>query len=282
MGSELYDPETYEERLGLDLAFGEFLARAMLGSLRDLGFFAPADLAVEVGAGTGLLSRSLVPSLALRVVASEPDPGMIAEALRRPVDGVSFVRGSVESIPVPPGSADLVVGASVLHHCGDLVAALRGVRRALKPGGYASFVEPARGGSMLSALALLEAVDLAASRGADLGRAPAEARVRVLRLAERAALGGLHPRTRDLEDRLIPSPLNWSVAAESAGFRAVAVSPTVVAAGGEAPSVGLVVRNLASAVGVSPDLPEIAEVVAELDGAPLRAFAGSVVATLAG
>ena len=46
-----------------------------------------------------------------------------------------------ETLPFPDGSFDAVFGNGVLHHV-DLLPALKEIRRVLKPGGKAAFIEP--------------------------------------------------------------------------------------------------------------------------------------------
>ena len=58
----------------------------------------PCDV-VDLGAGTGKLTRSLV-ALGHRVMAVEPLEEML-ERLRRAVPGATAVRGSAEAIPLP-------------------------------------------------------------------------------------------------------------------------------------------------------------------------------------
>src|SRR5690242_20814353 len=70
-----------------------------------------AELVVELGAGTGKLTRA-VAALGVRVVAVEPDARMLA-VLRG--GGLEGVEGSAESIPVGDGEADGVVAGSSLH-----------------------------------------------------------------------------------------------------------------------------------------------------------------------
>src|ERR1700730_17604231 len=66
----------------------------------------PADCqtAVDLGAGTGLLSRALA-GQAARVIAVEPDPRMRA-VLRDRSPGVEVMAGTGEEIPLPDASAD--------------------------------------------------------------------------------------------------------------------------------------------------------------------------------
>src|SRR6201986_627505 len=70
-----------------------------------------AELVVELGAGTGKLTRA-VAALGTRVVAGEPDPRKVAVLHGLGLEGVA---GSAEAIPFEDGVADAVVAGSSLH-----------------------------------------------------------------------------------------------------------------------------------------------------------------------
>ena len=70
-------------------------------------------VAVDLGAGTGLLTRALA-RLSARVVAIEPDPRMAA-VLRQRSSGARVVQGRGEAIPVADASADAVFVSSAWH-----------------------------------------------------------------------------------------------------------------------------------------------------------------------
>lgn len=93
-----------------------------------------AEVVVEVGAGTGKLTRALA-GLGVRVVAIEPDPRMLA-VLRS--SGLEGVDGSAERIPAGDGAADAVVAGSAMHWF-DLDRALPEFHRVLRPGGRLGF-----------------------------------------------------------------------------------------------------------------------------------------------
>src|SRR4029077_16946516 len=95
---------------------------------------AGAQLVVELGAGTGKLTRAVV-ALGVRVVAVEPDPRMLAVLRRLGLEGV---KGSAEEIPFDDGVPDAVVAGSSLHLF-DLDAALPEIHRVLRPGGRFAF-----------------------------------------------------------------------------------------------------------------------------------------------
>jgi len=95
---------------------------------------AGAELVIELGAGTGKLTRA-VAALGVRVVAVEPDPRML-DVLRGL--GLEGVEGSAEAIPLGDGVADAVVAGSSLHWF-ELELALPEIHRVLRPGGRFGF-----------------------------------------------------------------------------------------------------------------------------------------------
>lgn len=71
------------------------------------------DVVVDLGAGTGLLSRAVAPK-ARHVIAIEPDERMRA-FLRQRSPGVEVLAGRGEQIPLPAASVDAVLVASAWH-----------------------------------------------------------------------------------------------------------------------------------------------------------------------
>ncbi len=96
----------------------------------------PLDV-VDLGAGTGKLTRSLV-ALGHRVTAVEPLPEML-EHLRVAAPGVTAVEGGAEAIPLPDASADVVTAAQAFHWF-DHGPALCEIARVLRPGGRIALV----------------------------------------------------------------------------------------------------------------------------------------------
>jgi SAM-dependent methyltransferase len=92
----------------------------------------PVRRVVDLGAGTGALTRLLV-GRADEVVAVEPDDRM-RDVLGTAVPGARAVAGRGESIPLPDASADAVLASSSWHWM-DPVPTLLEVGRVLVPGG---------------------------------------------------------------------------------------------------------------------------------------------------
>lgn len=96
-----------------------------------------AKVVLELGAGTGKLTRGLVDQ-GHAVFATEPDEAML-EVLRERVPEVSAKVATAEDIPANDRSVDVVVVAQAFHWF-DHEAALAGIARILKPGGHLALV----------------------------------------------------------------------------------------------------------------------------------------------
>ncbi len=105
---------------------------AAVADLVEILGLTPGRTVVDVAAGTGKLSRLLLPSGA-SVIAVEPAPGMRAQ-LTAAVPGVEVRDGVAEDIPVPDAAADGVVVGQAFHWF-DGRRALPEIHRVLRPGG---------------------------------------------------------------------------------------------------------------------------------------------------
>lgn len=103
---------------------------------------------LDIGAGTGRLSRALVRRYrGAQVVALDIAPAMLRMARRRIPTATrwlgprrqAFVCGDAESLPFAAACADLVVSNLTLQWCNDLDRTLTGFRRVLRPGGLLMF-----------------------------------------------------------------------------------------------------------------------------------------------
>ncbi len=96
----------------------------------------PCDV-VDLGAGTGKLTRSLV-ALGNRVTAVEPLDEMRAELVAA-VPGAVALAGIAEAIPLADAAVDVIVCAQAFHWF-DQTAAQREIARVLRPGGRLALV----------------------------------------------------------------------------------------------------------------------------------------------
>ncbi len=131
-----YDIATRAMSLGRDAAW----KRALVAALPD----APAPLCVDLACGPGdvalLLARRYPRG---RVVGVDIAAPMLAAAAARAKGAgrISFLRGDLGATGLADGCADIVTGSYALRNAPDLSAALREVRRILKGGGTAAFLD---------------------------------------------------------------------------------------------------------------------------------------------
>ena len=103
----------------------------------------PGATVLDVGTGPGRVPLQLAQQAPqLRIHGLDLSPEMIAFATQRASsagvgDRVTFTTADVADLPVPDGSADLVVSTLSLHHWEDLAGGLREISRVLAPGGEA-------------------------------------------------------------------------------------------------------------------------------------------------
>jgi ubiquinone/menaquinone biosynthesis C-methylase UbiE len=137
-----------------------FYARYILPTVVSCGCSAPGiteqrralvpqaeGVVLELGMGSGLNLRFYDPTKVAKVYGLEPDCGMLAKACRRTAQApcrVRVLRETAETVSLPDESIDSVVVTFALCTIPDVPAALRGVRRVLKPGGRLLFCEHGR------------------------------------------------------------------------------------------------------------------------------------------
>ena len=92
---------------------------------------------LDVGAGTGLLTRRLLPHVG-RVVAVDPSAGMLAkldEALLKSEERIETVRADIMAYRCD-GCFDGIVSSMTIHHIANTHRLLEHLHALLKPGGF--------------------------------------------------------------------------------------------------------------------------------------------------
>ena len=132
-GSTSYDriAAQYEQARG-----GVRRAEQLAAALRP--WLAPAlpagGVLCDVGAGTGVVASQLA-GPGVRLFAFDISPNMLRQASARLPGRVAVADAA--ALPVGDGVVDVLLYVWVLHHVGDLQAAMHEARRVLRPGGRA-------------------------------------------------------------------------------------------------------------------------------------------------
>ena len=165
----------------LDAIVATPLLRAVAARTMDLLALAPGSAVLEVGCGPGvflpLLARAVGPEG--RVVGLDHAPTFVAEARRRVAAAglaatVTVAEGDAYRLPYPDDAFDAAHCERLLMHLDDPTAALREMRRVVRPGGRVVAAEPDWGGLRIDhpdheGLNLLYARNLTRNRQPDMG-----------------------------------------------------------------------------------------------------------------
>ncbi len=135
----------YDTRWTAFRAYG--LSEASIRYARDLVGDIRGEVLVEIGCGDGSRTLPFVQAGAT-ILACDISYGMAQAALRRLRDVakarrclISCQQMAAEEMAYASNSIDVIFGISVLHHL-ETLPAIQEIKRVLKPGGRAIFVEP--------------------------------------------------------------------------------------------------------------------------------------------
>ncbi|WP_119726827.1 class I SAM-dependent methyltransferase [Thermomonospora amylolytica] len=124
--------------------------REIFTRLAALAGARPGHRVLDVGCGTGYLTRILAPVVgpAGQVTGVDPSTPMIECARRRAPDNCSYLVGEGQALELPDAAFDVVVSSLAVHHmpAAGRGAAVREMFRVLRPGGrllIAEFRPPA-------------------------------------------------------------------------------------------------------------------------------------------
>jgi arsenite methyltransferase len=140
-GSAVFGEILYDASDRADLPEAAILASLGCGNPTAVAELRPGERVLDLGSGGGidviLSARRVGPTG--RAFGIDMTDEMLALAVRNAaeagVDNVEFVRGTIESIPLPSATIDVVISNCVINLAADKAAVFREIARVLRPGG---------------------------------------------------------------------------------------------------------------------------------------------------
>ena len=264
----LEDAESYHQRFSNTDYFKSLIA----GALGDAPLATDTPLILDLGSGSG---NSVWPCLEIfpegQVVATDLSPNLLAilrdHAAKSGDDArrLNMICMDATQDYFEPGRFDFVVGAAILHHLIEPDAALASIYSALKPGGQALFFEPFENGNAILTLAYEDIISQAESKPIRED-VLAFLNVMVEDFRLRMAVHPGQPHFEELDDKWIFTRHWFEQAAQSCGFRKLAIQPLHDL---DRPFTNQTRANLNMGLGLPPEvLPDWAwEIVGRMDSA---------------
>jgi ubiquinone/menaquinone biosynthesis C-methylase UbiE len=140
-GSAVFGEALYGDADRAGLPDAAILASLGCGNPTAVAELRPGERVLDLGSGGGidviLSARRVGPTG--RAVGLDMTDEMLALAVRNAaeagVDNVEFVRGTIEAIPLPASTIDVVISNCVINLAADKAAVFREISRVLRPGG---------------------------------------------------------------------------------------------------------------------------------------------------
>ncbi|MBN1809968.1 MAG: class I SAM-dependent methyltransferase [Planctomycetes bacterium] len=131
--------EYYDRRASQYVLTRGFSGRTAATMFRLLVRNAPSGPVLELGCGTGNLTRYLCRPIGREVVGLDLSPGMLGAA-RRNAPEAKLAVGDACRLPFREGTFAMVLGAYFLHHIDRWHGAIAEARRVLMPGGWLAII----------------------------------------------------------------------------------------------------------------------------------------------
>ena len=140
-GTAVFGEILYDATERADLPEAAVLASLGCGNPTAVAELRPGERVLDLGSGGGidviLSARRVGPTG--RAIGLDMTDEMLELAGRNAaeagVENVEFVRGTIESIPLPASSIDVVISNCVINLAADKAAVFREIARVLRPGG---------------------------------------------------------------------------------------------------------------------------------------------------